>query len=125
MHFISIIHCQDTDLHLLIICQNQIAGQGFCLAVEDGVVLAWHLRAQGLSPKALRRSVSTVMTVRSSVLAGALFTLEQCLAVTAFAALFSLDNCLAVTAFAALFGLDECLAVAAFALWDWPDQVFG
>ncbi|KAL0047809.1 hypothetical protein WJX82_000477 [Trebouxia sp. C0006] len=30
-------------------------GQGFCLAVEDGVVLAWHLRAQGLSPKALRR----------------------------------------------------------------------
>ncbi|KAL0018623.1 hypothetical protein WJX79_002055 [Trebouxia sp. C0005] len=30
-------------------------GQGFCLAVEDGVVLAWHLRAQGLSTKALRR----------------------------------------------------------------------
>ncbi|KAL0021506.1 hypothetical protein WJX77_001746 [Trebouxia sp. C0004] len=27
----------------------------FCLAVEDDVVLAWHLRAQGLSPNARRR----------------------------------------------------------------------
>lgn len=62
MHLISIIHCHDTDLHLLIICQEQPAGQGFCLAVEDGVVLAWHLRAHGLSPKALRRSVCTVLS---------------------------------------------------------------
>lgn len=30
------------------------AGQGFCLALEDGVVLAWHLREQGLSQQALR-----------------------------------------------------------------------
>ncbi|KAL3137400.1 hypothetical protein ABBQ32_006923 [Trebouxia sp. C0010 RCD-2024] len=29
-------------------------GQGFCLAVEDGVVLAWHLRRQGLCQQALR-----------------------------------------------------------------------
>ena len=65
MLFGSIIHRQNTDLHLLIICQEQPAGQGFCLAVEDGVVLAWHLRAQGLSPKALRRSVSAVITVQS------------------------------------------------------------
>lgn len=30
-------------------------GQGFCLAIEDAVVLAWHLRRQGFSPQALRR----------------------------------------------------------------------
>ncbi|KAL3144420.1 hypothetical protein ABBQ32_004168 [Trebouxia sp. C0010 RCD-2024] len=29
-------------------------GQGLALAIEDAVVLAWHLRRQGLSPKALR-----------------------------------------------------------------------
>lgn len=34
-------------------------GQGFCLALEDAVVLAWHLRRQGLSPQALRRCCFT------------------------------------------------------------------
>ncbi|DBA89386.1 TPA: hypothetical protein ACH3X2_004746 [Trebouxia sp. C0005] len=29
-------------------------GQGLCLAVEDAVVLAWHLRRQGFTPQALR-----------------------------------------------------------------------
>ena len=33
------------------------AGQGLCLAIEDAVVLAWHLRRLGLNPKALRRYV--------------------------------------------------------------------
>ncbi len=32
------------------------AGQGLCLAMEDAVVLAWHLRRQGFTPRALRRS---------------------------------------------------------------------
>ena len=32
------------------------AGQGLCLAMEDAVVLAWHLRRQGFTPQALRRS---------------------------------------------------------------------
>ena len=30
-------------------------GQGLALALEDAVVLAWHLRRQGLSQQALRR----------------------------------------------------------------------
>lgn len=29
-------------------------GQGLCLAMEDAVVLAWHLRRQGFTPQALR-----------------------------------------------------------------------
>ncbi len=32
-----------------------VAGQGLSLAVEDAVVLAWHLRQQGLGEPALRR----------------------------------------------------------------------
>ncbi len=32
------------------------AGQGLCLAMEDAVVLAWHLRRQGFTSQALRRS---------------------------------------------------------------------
>ena len=45
------------------ICHMHV-GQGFCLAIEDAVVLAWHLRRQGFSPQALRRSASaTVITV--------------------------------------------------------------
>lgn len=31
------------------------AGQGLSLAVEDAVVLAWHLKQQGLNESALRR----------------------------------------------------------------------
>ena len=31
------------------------AGQGVCLAIEDAVVLAWHLKQQGFVPEALRR----------------------------------------------------------------------
>ena len=32
------------------------AGQGLCLAMEDAVVLAWHLRRQGFTSQAFRRS---------------------------------------------------------------------
>ena len=31
------------------------AGQGLALAIEDAVVLAWHLRRQGIAQSALRR----------------------------------------------------------------------
>lgn len=31
------------------------AGQGLALAIEDAVVLAWHLRRQGITQSALRR----------------------------------------------------------------------
>ena len=31
------------------------AGQGLCLALEDAVVMAWHLQQQGLTEEAFRR----------------------------------------------------------------------
>jgi len=45
---------------------NVHAGQGFCLAIEDAVVLAWHLRRQGFSPLALRRSGTAAFNEHSS-----------------------------------------------------------
>ncbi len=47
---------------------NMHVGQGFCLAIEDAVVLAWHLRRQGFSPQALRRSASALCDHSSKAL---------------------------------------------------------
>ena len=41
-------------------CATCDAGQGLALAIEDAVVLAWHLRREGLTEKALRRSCLSV-----------------------------------------------------------------
>ena len=49
------------------ICHMHV-GQGFCLAIEDAVVLAWHLRRQGFSPQALRRSASALCDHSSKAL---------------------------------------------------------
>ena len=43
-------------------CAACDAGQGLALAIEDAVVLAWHLRREGLTEKALRRSCLSLHT---------------------------------------------------------------
>ena len=54
--------CHDDDHGLDFFLRYHYAGdvdvgQGLCLAVEDAVVLAWHLKQQGICEAALRRCV--------------------------------------------------------------------
>ena len=40
-----------------------VVGQGLSLAIEDAVVLAWHLQQQGVCQSALRRYAEVLLTV--------------------------------------------------------------
>ena len=44
------------------------AGQGLALALEDAVVLAWHLRRQGLSEDALRRYAEAAVLLEGAAI---------------------------------------------------------
>lgn len=60
---ISIADCADDAVHIIsaVIACLLDAGQHLCLAIEDAVVLTWHLKQQGLTPEALRRYIAQRM----------------------------------------------------------------
>ena len=41
-------------------------GQGLCLSVENAVVLAWHLKQQGMTQEAFRRRWSYIAVLRTT-----------------------------------------------------------
>ena len=56
---LQLLLCTTQGVMVIVICLKckleLFAGQGLSLAVEDAVVLAWHLKQQGLGESALRR----------------------------------------------------------------------